>query len=136
MEARPAETQTLRRELAAAALSVAAASWALAQPGQPAQIPAPIPDPDTAAMEPRVREKIARERRLVANARESPEAWGSLGKTFQAHGLEPEADEAYTRAEELDPADFRWPYLRAATLKNFRPEDALRSSRSRIAVEP
>ena len=108
-------------------LSVAAASWALAQPGQPAQIPAPIPDPDTAAMEPRVREKIARERRLVANARKSAEAWGSLGKTFQAHGLEPEADEAYTRAEELDPADFRWPYLRAATLKNIRPEDALRS---------
>ena len=111
----------------AAALSVAAASWALAQPGQPAQIPAPIPDPDTAAMEPRVREKIARERHLVANARESAEAWGSLGKTFHAHGLEPEADEAYTRAEELDPADFRWPYLRAATLKNFRPEDALRT---------
>ncbi len=78
-------------------------------------------------MEPRVREKIARERRLVANARESAEAWGSLGKTFQAHGLEPEADEAYIRAEELDPADFRWPYLRAATLKNIRPEDALRT---------
>ena len=103
----------------AAALSVAVISWAFAQPGSP------IPDPDTAAMEPQVREKIARERRLVAGDSGSADAWGALGRTFQAHGLEPEADEAYLRAEELDPADFRWPYLRATALRNIRPEDAL-----------
>ena len=114
----------LRNQLAAAALTVAAASWALAQQEPPAL----IPDPDTGAMEAQVREKIAREWRLVESAPESAEAWGSLGRTFHAHGLEAEADEAYARAEELDPADFRWPYLRAAALKNIRPDDALQAA--------
>ena len=87
-------------------------------------------------MEPQVREKIARERRLVENARGSAAAWGSLGRTFQAHGLEPEADEAYTRAEELDPHDFRWPYLRAASLRNIRPDDALRAVERAASLKP
>jgi len=76
-------------------------------------------------MEPQVREKIARQRDLVAADSGSAEAWGALGRTFQAHGLEPEADAAYLRAEAFDPADFRWPYLRATALRNLRPEDAL-----------
>ncbi|MXW38946.1 MAG: tetratricopeptide repeat protein [Acidobacteria bacterium] len=76
-------------------------------------------------MELQVREKIARQRDLVAADSGSAEAWGALGRTFQAHGLEPEADAAYGQAEELDPADFRWPYLRATALRNLRPEDAL-----------
>ncbi|MCY4628985.1 MAG: hypothetical protein OXE58_15655, partial [Acidobacteria bacterium] len=66
--------------LAAAALTAAAASGAFAQQDPPAR----IPDPDTAAMEPQVREKIARERRLVENARESGAAWGSLGGAVPA----------------------------------------------------
>ena len=87
-------------------------------------------------MEAPVREKIAQQRRLVAENRESADAWGSLGKTFHAHGLEPEADQAYHRAEELDPADFRWPYLRAATLKNIRPKDALRTVDRASRLDP
>ena len=109
----------------AAALSVAAVSGALAQPGQPPEMSLPIPDPDTRAMEPQVREKIAWARGLVAGDPRSADAWGALGRTLQAHGLEPEADEAYLRAEEFGPADFRWPYLRATALRNIRPEDAL-----------
>ena len=109
------------RLLAAGTLTVAAGSWAGAQPGQAVR----IPDPETAEMEPQVREKIARQRSLLAEDSGSAEVWGALGRTFQAHGLEPEADEAYLRAEELDPADFRWPYLRATALRNIRPEDAL-----------
>ena len=116
----------------AAALSIAAASAAVAQP----EPPVPIPDPDTAAMEPQVREKIARERRLVEDAPGSAEAWGSLGRTFHAHGLEPEAEAAYLRAEELDPADFRWPYLRAAVLRNIRPEDALTAAGRAAELNP
>ena len=87
-------------------------------------------------MEPQVREKIARERRLVGNAPESAGAWGSLGRTFQAHGLEPEAEAAYLGAEELDPTDFRWPYLRAATLTNLRPEDALQAADRASRLHP
>ncbi len=116
----------------AAALSVAAASWALAQPMSPVR----IPDPETAAMEPRVREKILRHRRLVAEDHGSAESWGSLGKTFQAHGLEAEAEESYARAAELDPADFRWPYLRATALKNVRPDDALEAVDRALHLHP
>ncbi len=114
----------------AAVLSVAAVSGAAAQSGPP------IPDPDTAAMEPQVREKIARERRLVAEDPGSAARWGSLGRAFQAHGLEPEADAAYARAEELDPADFRWPYLRATALRNIRPEDALTAADRTSRLNP
>lgn len=115
----------------AAALTAAAASAAVAQPGS-----VPIPDPDTAAMEPPVREKIARQRGLVADDSGSAEAWGALGRTFHAHGLEPEAEAAYLQAEEFDPTDFRWPYLRAAALRNLRPEDALTAADRAAELNP
>ena len=87
-------------------------------------------------MEPRVREKIAGHRSLVEADSGSPAAWGSLGRTFHAHGLEPEADEAYARAEALDPADYRWPYLRAAALRNIRPGDALAAADRAAQLRP
>lgn len=87
-------------------------------------------------MEPPVREKIARQRGQVAGDSGSAEAWGALGRAFQAHGLEPEANAAYARAEELDPADFRWPYLRAAALKNIQPEDALAAADRASRLNP
>ena len=116
----------------AAALTAAPAAVALGQP----EPPVPIPDPDTSAMEPQVREKVARQRDLVAEDPGSAEVWAALGRTLQAHGLEPEADAAYLRAEELDPADFRWPYLRAATLRNIRPEDALAAAGRAAELRP
>ena len=87
-------------------------------------------------MEPQVREKVTRHRDLVEADPDSAEAWGSLGRTFQAHGLEPEAEAAYLRAEELDPTDFRWPYLRAAALRNIRPEDALSAADRTSRLHP
>lgn len=87
-------------------------------------------------MEPQVREKIALERRFVEDSPDSPAAWGSLGRTFHAHGLEPEAEHAYLRAAELDSADFRWPYLRAAALKGIRPEDALHAADRACGLNP
>ncbi|MDE3263238.1 MAG: tetratricopeptide repeat protein [Acidobacteriota bacterium] len=108
------------------------ASGAAAQPEPSIR----IPDPDAGEMEPQVREKIARQRDLVAADSGSPAAWGALGRTFQAHGLEPEAEEAYGRAEELDPADFRWPYLRGIALRNIRPEDALSAAGRSAELNP
>lgn len=87
-------------------------------------------------MESQVRERIAQRRGLVAEDPGSPAAWGALGRTFQAHGLEPEADAAYARAEELDPTDFRWPYLRATALRNIRPEDALAAAGRAAELNP
>ena len=87
-------------------------------------------------MEPQVREKVARHRDLVAADAGSAEAWGALGRTFQAHGLEPEAEAAYARAEDLDPTDFRWSYLRGAALKNIRPVDALTAAERAAELNP
>lgn len=87
-------------------------------------------------MEPQVRARIVRQRGLVAGAPGSAEAWGALGRTFQAHGLEPEADAAYARAERLDPGDFRWPYLRAAAIRNIRPDDALNAAGRAAELNP
>ena len=121
-----------RAGLAASALSITAASAVLAQPERPVR----IPDPDTAAMESQVREKIARQRHRVAEDSGSAEAWGRLGRTFQAHGLEPEAEAAYAGAEDLDPTDFRWSYLRGAALKNIRPVDALTAAERAAELNP
>ena len=107
-------------------------SGAVAQPERSVR----IPDPDTAAMEPQVRERIARQRGLVAEDPGSPAAWGALGRTFQAHGLEADAEEAYLRAEGLDPQNFRWPYLRATALRNIRPEDALAAAGRAAELNP
>ena len=114
------------------ALVFATVSGAVAQPERSVS----IPDPDTSEMEPQVREKIVRQRDRVAEDSGSAEAWGALGRTFQVHGLEPEADAAYARAEELDPADFRWPYLRAAALRDLRPEGALTAAGRAAELNP
>ncbi len=107
-------------------------SGAVAQPERSVR----IPDPDTAAMEPQVRERIARQRGLVVADPGAADPWGALGRIFHAHGLEPEAEEAYGRAEELDPEDFRWPYLRATALRNIRPEDALAAAGRAAELNP
>ena len=76
-------------------------------------------------MEPQVAAKIHEHRRAVIRDAGSPEAWGRLGAVFQAHGLEVEATECYTRASELDPKEFRWTYLLANTLADRNTKQAL-----------
>ncbi len=95
-----------------------------------------VPDPPTAGMETPVAEAIAARRLAVASAPESASAWGDLGRVLHAHGLEMEAAASYRRATTLDPADFRWPYLRAAALRHLRPRAALAAAGRAIELEP
>ncbi len=91
-------------------------------------------------MEPQVAAKIHKYRRAVIRDAGSPEAWGRLGMVFQAHGLEVEATECYTRASELDTEEFRWTYLLANTLADRNTEQALtfaeRASQLRPSYAP
>lgn len=115
---------------------LALAVLALIGLGATARQSSEIPDPPTDTMEPQVRAKISRLRRAVAASSRSSSAWGTLGKTFHAHGLEEEAELSYRRAAEIDPKEFRWPYLRAVVLKNTRTEEALAQAVRAAVLNP
>ena len=121
---------------AAANARTAALCAALALSGSGAGARQRIPDPPTTAMEPQVAAKIAQERRAVGENPESAVAWGSLGRTLQAHGLEDEAGRSYLRAAALDPEDSRWPYLLAVVLKNREPREALEAAERSARLAP
>lgn len=72
-----------------------------------------MPDPDLSGMEPPVAKLLGDSRAAVLDAPADGASWGRLGAAFDAHGLSSEAAICYTRAAELDPEEFRWPYLLA-----------------------
>jgi tetratricopeptide (TPR) repeat protein len=64
-------------------------------------------------------------RRQVAQEPRSAAAWGQLGKLLLASHYEEQAATCFVQAEGLDPADPRWPYLRADALSLRDPDAAL-----------
>jgi tetratricopeptide (TPR) repeat protein len=74
---------------------------------------APVPpEVDVAHCEPVVAEAIRKARALVAASPRDANAWGEYAMALHAHDLYRPAQECYARAEELDPANPMWPYLR------------------------
>jgi tetratricopeptide (TPR) repeat protein len=63
-------------------------------------------DPAVAAAVTAVRDRVVREPK-------SANAWGTLGAILLANEFPADADPCLARAEELDPHEPRWPYLRA-----------------------
>ena len=63
-------------------------------------------DPAVAAAVTAVRDRVVREPK-------SANAWGALGAILLANEFPADADPCLARAEELDPREPRWPYLRA-----------------------
>ena len=95
-----------------------------------------VPDPDRSKMEPQVAEKIQTHREAVLADPRSSLAWGRLGTVFQAHGREAEASECYRRAIDLDPEDFRWPYLLAHAMTASDRQTALLQAEQASKVRP
>jgi len=91
---------------------------------QPTQEIFTVPDPDQSIMEPQVAVKIQAHREAVIANPGSSEAWGNLGMVLHAHGLRREAFVCYEHAANLDPKEFRWPYLMAQTIKGDDREKA------------
>ena len=81
------------------------------------------PSPDTSAFQRLVRERIAERRATVVANPTSAAAWGRLGMAFDVHNLVSEAAVCYARAESIDDADFRWPYMLAICLPESDPAD-------------
>src|SRR5947207_1883591 len=78
--------------------------------------PEPLLNLDLSGAEADVREAIDQARAAVAKRPRSAAEWGRLGQVLLAHGYDNEAMAVLERAGRLDPAEPRWPYLRARRL--------------------
>ncbi len=76
-------------------------------------------------MEAAVAQLIDKTRASLEKKLNSAEAWGRLGMVSHAHGLLQPAIVCYQQAANLDPGDYRWPYLAASALRNSNRTDAI-----------
>ena len=104
------------------------------QNGTPAEIP--LPEPNTAAMRPSVRESLQRMRTQIDRVQKDPskpaheraEAFGNYGLLCHAMELEETALAAYLNARKLNPGDIRWPYFAGFLYKHAGQMEAARAS--------
>jgi len=91
--------------------------------------PAPPQEPPPLALasaDPAVARAVHAARAAVLASRDSAEAWGRLGMVLVAHELDEVAAElCFARAEQLAPADARWPFHRAQLLADHKSEAAI-----------
>lgn len=118
----PMSPRSRRRALVAVGLlaAVGVGIWYVRrpEPPRPPAVDLSRADPDVAAA---VRSALDAVERRPGDAT----AWGRLGMVLRAHDFEPECLDAFRHAEQLDPADARWPYLQGLTLLLARPDDGL-----------
>src|SRR5437899_13003373 len=95
--------------------------------------PAP-PEVSYADVDPAVAGAIEAARREVWWKPHSAAAWGRLGLLLRAHGVRPEANRCFARAEQLAPDDPRWPYLQGYALRLDDPEAAVGHLQRAVAL--
>jgi tetratricopeptide (TPR) repeat protein len=115
-----------------AALVVCAALGAYAAYRLSAPSPAPVPRHD----DPAVYEAYVAARADVLEQPRSAAAWGKLGMTLVANRDHVAALEYLAQAEQLDPDDYRWPYLQAVVLQQARADAALAKARRAKLLAP
>ncbi|MBT8088943.1 MAG: tetratricopeptide repeat protein [Gammaproteobacteria bacterium] len=117
--------------VAAVIVLLAAAAFYLTDRGGPL-----IPQVDLSTMEPQVAGRIREYRAAVASDPDSAKAWARLAQVFHAHDLFTQAIEAYDKAMQLAPGDWRWPYLAALATAKSDPQAALPLFRHAIELKP
>jgi tetratricopeptide (TPR) repeat protein len=80
------------------------------------------PTIDLSQADPALVKAVEDARAGVQKAPRSAPAWGHLGMVFLAHYQLAEAEVCLAQAEQLDPRDGRWPYLRAVVLARSESE--------------
>ena len=85
-------------------------------------------------MEPAVADAVRAAAGGVAAAPRSGAAWGKLALVAQANGYPDQAAQCLIEAEQLDPANPRWPYLRAQQLLLGNPRQAFPLLRRALAL--
>jgi tetratricopeptide (TPR) repeat protein len=104
-----------------AAAMVSASSW-YAWRHHTAPVPPEIAPAD---VEPALGELIQAARDKVQHQPYSATAWGELGKLFRECNLSERAATCFAQAEQLEPAEPRWPYLQGEALLTSDPDGAL-----------
>jgi tetratricopeptide (TPR) repeat protein len=84
-----------------------------------------LPEIDLAGADPEVAALVRRAAAAVRREPRAARAWGRLGMALLANKFEDESVAPLARAEALDPADARWPYLRGVALVGRDPDEAL-----------
>jgi cytochrome c-type biogenesis protein CcmH/NrfG len=104
------------------ALAVGVAVWLIWFRQPPAPTPPAI---DLSRADPEVAAAVAKALDAVSATPRDAAAWGKLGMVLRAHDFDTDSVAALRVAEQLDPADYRWPYLQGLTLVLFEPEAGL-----------
>ena len=84
-----------------------------------------IPVVDSSLMEIQVRKLIDESISKLENAKKSANAWGQLGQVLHAHEVFDAAVHCYDQARQLDPDNFRWPYLAGHARLRYDKEVAI-----------
>ncbi|MEX2138439.1 MAG: tetratricopeptide repeat protein [Pirellulales bacterium] len=72
-----------------------------------------VPTPPLTDLDPALVEEIENARAEIWESPREPEKWGRLGMLLAAHSYPIEAVQCFEHAEVLDPASWKWPYLRS-----------------------
>jgi tetratricopeptide (TPR) repeat protein len=87
--------------------------------------PITVPSPDLSSLEPGVARQIEERQQALRDLserdpdpREVAATWADLGAHYHAYKLTGPAEEAYRKAQELDPQDARWPHLLGGLLQD------------------
>lgn len=87
--------------------------------------PAAIPEVDFTAIDPLVAASLRQRIEEVRRDPRSGSAWGWLGALLWTYDFRTEAGQCLARAEDLEPANARWPYYHALMLGIATPNDAI-----------
>jgi cytochrome c-type biogenesis protein CcmH/NrfG len=94
------------------------------------------PAVDLSHADPEVARVIQRATSEVKAAPRDANAWGKLGMLLLAHDFDTESRIAFHTAGELNPADYRWPYLEGLTRVLYEPEVGLQTLRRAAELAP
>jgi tetratricopeptide (TPR) repeat protein len=84
----------------------------------------PPPFPDLTYAEPQVRAAITEDHEAIGRDPTNARAWGRYAGRLAVHEYLLEAVDAWTRAQQLDPENYRWPYLTGVFLVQDDPDIA------------
>lgn len=98
--------------------------------------PAFPPTIDLEHASPGVVAAISAARDAVLDEPASGKTWGHLAMVLRAHEFEAEANACFTEAEDLDPHDFRWPYLRGVSKAVTDPQAAIDCFQRSVEIRP
>lgn len=85
-----------------------------------------VPVVNWPGMEPQVAAKIQAARQAVLADPTAAQAWVHLGMCYHAHDFFVQAAFCYQKASEMNPKDYRWPYLSALALRKSDIDESAR----------